>query len=117
MKTKEEILKDKYTINNNGEIIAFNKKTPIKTAKEIIRLYNSETRVIIDYGDIYTGISWNEMHDITGRIGMSRGCYNILYPILVYNSRSFGGCSILTHHILSIKVSRGKNTIYEYQHN
>lgn len=110
MKTKEEILQGKYTI---GDFVFYD-GTPMNLAKKIIEIIKSDERIILDYGDIETGISWGERYDITGRIGYSKGYYGLKYPILVYSKKSLGGTDILTNRILSIKKSKGKNIIYEH---
>jgi len=108
MKTKEEILKDRYEING----FVFSAETPKETANKLIELISSKERVILDYGNIETKVSWNEIYDITGYVSYSKGFYDLKYPILVYNKRSYGGGSILTHCILSIKSSRGKRVLF-----
>lgn len=90
--------------------IYFSEGTPIKLADELIRLKENRTRIILDYGDVKTGKSWGDVHDITGRIGKSIGTEPIL--LLIYNSRSFGGDGLLTDCILTIKESKGKKLIY-----
>ena len=72
----------------------------------------NKTRIVIDYGDTDTGISWGEVNDITGYIGRSTGENKVL--LLVYNSRSFGGGCIMTDKILTIRESKGKKLIYSY---
>ena len=113
MKTKEEILTDKYVMNSSRGEIVFSNETPKECAKQIINLIENRQRIIFDYGDIKTNQSWNEDCDICGYIGLSKGYYALKYPILVYNQRSTGGGSILTDCILSIKTSKGKKLIYQ----
>jgi len=80
-------------------------------ALEYVRANN--IRITIDYGDTKTGQSWHEEHDITGYVGRSTGQNKI--PLLIYNKRSFGGGSILTHCILSIRYANKKDGNYIYQ--
>jgi len=115
MKTKKEILKGRFVIESNGKQIVFDDKTPKKAAMKIVEIYSNKTRVVFDYGDIQTNRSWGETYDITGRIGLCRGYYNLHYPILLHNSTSLGGGTILTDCILSIRESRGKKLIYKNQ--
>ena len=79
------------------------------------RMFNSPSRVIIDYGNVLTGESWGETCDNKGYLRRSGG--DIKLPILVYNNRSFGGGAILTGCILSIKYANkkegGGNYIYK----
>jgi hypothetical protein len=68
-------------------------------------------RIVLDYGDVNTGESWGEEHDIYGYVGRSSG--KIKIPILVYNRRSFGGGAILDHCIIGIKTSKDKKVLYK----
>ena len=70
----------------------------------------NRTRIVLDYGDVKTKVSWNEEFDIMGYIGRSNGSINV--PLLIHNSRSFGGGCIMTDCILSIKESKGKRVLY-----
>lgn len=92
--------------------IYFSEGTPIKLADELIRLRESKTRIVLDYGDVKTGRSWGEIYGITGRIGKSTGTKPIL--LLIYNSNSFGGGGLLTDCILTVKESKGKRLIYSH---
>ena len=58
-------------------------------------------RVRIWYGNIQTGETWLEEYDVTGVIGRSTG-EQFKIPILVNNSRSYGGGAILTPCIVRI---------------
>ena len=78
-------------------------------ALERIRL--SKTRIVLDYGDIKTNISWGEKDDISGRIGRSNG--KIKIPILLHNSRSIGGGAIMCNRIIKIIDSKTKFVLYE----
>lgn len=99
--------------NING--IDFNINTPDQLANLIIDLYNTKTRIIVDYGNTETKQSWNEIHDIRGYIGKSTG--SIKVPLLVYNKRSYGGTQLLTDCILSIKTTKGNKTLYDINNN
>lgn len=113
MKTENEILQDNFIVQSNGKKIVFIKGTPINCANKIVSLLIDRTRLILDYGNLETGESWNETFELTGRIGLSKGAYNLFYPLLVHNSRSLGGGIILTNCILSIKTSAGKKLIFK----
>ena len=95
----------------NGTSYDANTSPIVINALEHARTNN--IRVIIDYGDIKTGKSWNEIHDISGYVGRSSGQNKI--PLLIYNKRSFGGGSILTNCILSIKYANKKDGEYIYK--
>ncbi len=113
MKSRNEILENKYIINSSRGEIVFNNDTPKKLANELVYLIENQTRIILDYGDIKTNKSWGEVYDITGKIGLSKGFYDLKYPILVHNERSIGGASILTNCIIKISTSKGKKLIYQ----
>lgn len=58
------------------------------------------------------GIAWNDEYDVTGRIGKScGGRFNI--PLLIHNSRSYGGGAILTGRIGRIDIIDSHYTIYK----
>lgn len=68
-------------------------------------------RIRIWYGDTETGRSWNEEYDTMGRIGRSTG--NIKIPILVKNSRSWGGEAVLVGAIIRIDDIEDKRTLWK----
>lgn len=68
-------------------------------------------RIRIWYGDQETGRSWNEQYDTMGRIGRTTG--NIKIPILVKNSRSWGGEVVLVGSIIRIDAIEDKRTLWE----
>lgn len=86
----------------------------VKTSDKIISILEncrmSNKRIILDYGNVETGESWGEIHDITGRVSRSAG--RIKIPILIHNARSTGGGAILDHCIIGIKESRGGKVLY-----
>ncbi len=88
-----------------------------RTKQEVIDVLETarknNTRIILDYGDVKTGSSWNETYDITGTLGRSTGKNKI--SILLYNKRSIGGGAILDHCIIGIKTSKGKKTLYSFK--
>lgn len=71
----------------------------------------NHNRVRIWYGDRDSGRSWNEEYDVVGRIGKTMGVIKI--PILVYNSRSYGGPSILVGSIIRIDDIEDKSTLWK----
>jgi hypothetical protein len=113
MKTENEILQSNFIVQSDGKKIVFTKGTPIRCANKIVELLIDRTRIVLDYGNLETGESWNDTCDIMGRIGLSKGAYNLFYPLLIHNSQSLGGGAILTDHILSIKTSAGKKLIFK----
>ena len=97
----------KYKVYNGT---AYHIETPDKLVRVLDQLLQTQERIIIDYGDTTTGRSWDEVNDISGRIGRSTG--NIKIPLLIHNRRSMGGGAILDHCIIGIKTSKGKRVIY-----
>jgi hypothetical protein len=92
----------------------FNNETS-NEVKEVLEKLVSETprkRVRIWYGDVKTGLAWNDEYDIMGYIGRSTGEQKI--PLLVNNARSFGGGGILTHCIVRIDDIAAKTTLYKH---
>ena len=71
----------------------------------------NDIRIIVDYGDVKTGRSWGEIHDITGYVGRSTGSVKI--PLLVYNKRCYGGGALLDNCIIKISTTKGKRVLYE----
>ena len=107
----------KKTINNGYIItykiingIAFHEETDSKVCEILLRyLHNRDVRLKLDYGDTITGKSWGESHDITGYIGNSIG--KIKIPLLLNNSKSISGGSILDHCIIKIEYANKKHGI------
>ncbi len=111
-----EVITEKLSNGNIIEYKIINGTTYHKeTSEEVINVLEqsrmNKKRIILDYGDTKTGRSWNEIYDITGYIGRSTG--KIKIPLLIYNSRSIGGSSILDHCIIGIYTSKGKNPLYK----
>ena len=96
------------------EGIQFDSVTPDKVVRLILSLMNSRKRIRLDYGDAETGKSWGEVYDIEGRIGRSTGSIKI--PLLVHNSRSIGGGSVLTGCIVKIEYANKKEGGVLYEH-
>ncbi len=78
----------------------------------ISSLVHSGRRVRIWYGD-ETGRSWNEESDVTGYISRSTG--DIKSPILINNSRSYSGDSLLDDCIIRIDDIKQKRTLYKHK--
>lgn len=98
----------KYKIVNNTH---YHIDTNDRVIEVLEQCKANRTRIVVDYGDIATKKSWEEVYDISGYVGRSMG--DIKIPLLVHNSRSYGGGALLTHCILSIKESKGKKVLFE----
>lgn len=90
--------------------LCYDINTPDNLCNTIDSLLTNRKRVVLNYGNVETGESWNEIHDIKGRIGRSTGIIKI--PLLVYNTRSLGGGAVLDKAIIEIKESVGGRVIY-----
>ena len=101
---------DKYKLVNGT---SYDKRTDDEVIRILEHCRMNNIRVVLDYGDTKTGKSWNDRYGITGRVGRSSG--QIKVPILLHNKRSHGGGEILTHCIIGIKRSKGKDTLYRWK--
>jgi len=90
-----------YSIHTDPKIIAI---------LENCRVLKHRIRLV--YGNTDTGKSWEERHEVEGRIGRSTGSIKI--PILVYNSRSWGGGDILDSCIIGIRLTTSKEWLYKH---
>ena len=90
--------------------ISFDEKTPQRVCEILSNAYNTKTRIRVFYGDPETGTDWNEEYSTIGTVGRSTGQYKI--PLLISNSRSYGGGSILDHCI--VKITIDKKTVYQH---
>lgn len=67
-------------------------------------------RIRVFYGDADTGCDWCEFFDTIGYVGRSTGYMKA--PLLLNNSRSIGGTSILDGSIVKITIDK----VVVYQH-
>lgn len=81
-----------------------------KTVTEILdHCRKNGIRVTVSYAG-EDGIDWLEENDITGRVGLSTGPVKV--PLLLYNSNSIGGPSILVGCVARIRESSGGRELY-----
>jgi predicted alpha/beta-fold hydrolase len=77
------------------------------TSDEIVAILEQARRhnwrLTFDFGDVATGKSWGEVNDVSGYIGRSTGSIKI--PLLIHNTRSYGGGALLDDCIIGIKHS------------
>jgi hypothetical protein len=101
-----------YIEENYKEVngLWYHEDTKVGVIQVIEHCRKYDIRVVIDYGNVDTGESWGEIHDIKGRFGKTNGTKPII--ILAYNKRCYGGGAVLTHCILSIKESKGGRFLY-----
>ncbi len=88
----------------------YHQDTPVRLVRLLENLRREGTLVRVFYGDVKTGQSWHDEHDIIGRIGRSTG--NIKIPLLVADGES-GGCGLLDHCIIRIDSDEG--TLYRHR--
>lgn len=94
-------------------MFTLNEKTPSRVATLLNNLSMSQQRIRLVYGDTNTGKDWLEEYDVIGVIGRSTGAKQI--PLLIKNSRSIGGGSILDHCILKIVDVKSKRVLYQHE--
>lgn len=94
-------------------MFTLNKNTPSRVSTLLNNLKMSQQRVRLVYGDTDTGKDWLEEYDVIGTIGCSTGINKI--PLLIKNSRSTGGGSILDHCILKIVDVKSKRVLYQHE--
>ena len=100
-----------YTVTESGT--AYHIETSQQMIELLERIREEGTRVRFHWGDVKTGKDWGDIYDVSGTIGRSIGNYKI--PLLIHNSRSYGGGAILTHCIVKITTTRNpKITLYEH---
>jgi len=81
--------------------------------KSIINAQSRARRLRFIYGDKETGDIWLEEYDTIGYIGRSTGAVQI--PLLVNNSRSYGGGELSTRSILRILDVKTKQELYRHE--
>lgn len=87
-------------------------KTSEKLINAIERCRSNGHRIRIWYGDRETGRSWNEEYDVMGRVG--RSCGQIKEPLLIANSRSYGGGAILIGSVIRVDDIAERKTLYQH---
>lgn len=92
------------------EGISFGKDMPDKVCYILLNVMGTKKRIRLFYGDRKTGKDWTEEYDTMGYVGRSAGPVKI--PLLVANSRSFGGHDISDASIVRITIDR--KTIYQH---
>lgn len=85
---------------------------PDEVVKILEQSRTQKIRLVLDFGDVKTGKSWGEVHNIKGYVGRSTGPIKV--PILIYNARSLGGDAILDDCIVKITASKGGAVLYKH---
>ena len=92
---------------------SYDSRTPDTVVNILENVRHSKQRIRLHYGNVQTGQDWHDEHDVRGTIGRSTGSVKI--PLLIANSRSMGGPSVLDHCIVGIRTT-GKNGKWLYRH-
>lgn len=96
-----------------GLPIVYKEETP----DEVIRIFEharkNRTRLKICLGDTSTGRDWDELYDVTGYVGLSKG-HHACFPLLVFNSNSLGGGLLMAECAVKIQESKGKKVLYQH---
>ncbi|WP_018949006.1 hypothetical protein [Thioalkalivibrio sp. ALMg11] len=82
----------------------------VKTALESARKRGVRVRLFL--GDSTTGRDWIEEWDVMGTVSRSLG--PLKTPILIANSRSYGGGAILTRHVVRIVEIESRREVYRH---
>lgn len=77
-----------------------------KLIKTLHQIQVDKIRIKLCYGDLKTGQDWKEEFDVLGTIGRSTGSIKI--PLLIHNTRAFGGGAIPTDCIVKISYANKK---------
>lgn len=93
-------------------ITEFHQDTPEKVKRVLSEYCHNDRRLRIFYGDKLTGRDWLEECMVMGYVGNSTGSSKI--PILVHNSRSYGGGAILDQCIVKIIDIQNREVLYQH---
>ena len=103
----------KYKVRNG---MYFHASTDENICFDILEANTYHERLKIWLGDVKTGKAWGDVE--TGYIGKSTG--EIKIPLVVYNTRSFGGGALLDHCIVKIEYANKRNArngeVTKYEH-
>ena len=92
----------------------FSEDTKSYLLKEAIcYAFNNKIRVRVWYGDINTGVSWNDENDICGYIGRSTG--QIKIPLLINSRKSSGGGALSVSCIIKVVETQTKRVLYKHE--
>lgn len=85
-----------------------------KVHNALVECYKSRKRYRIYLGDTVSGRVWLEEHDTVGYISLSSGAPYKRCFLLVKQSNSFGGSSIVPQLIVGIQEVTSKKYIYQH---
>ncbi len=90
----------------------FDSTVPYPVRKEIDSAIASGRRIRLFLGDPQTGRDWAEEYDVMGRVSRSMG--PLRTPILLENSSSIGGGTILCANVLKIVDTHSRAVRYQH---
>lgn len=91
---------------------SFDERTPDEVIRVLESARQNRTRLHISLGDTSNGKDWLEEFESHGYVGRSMGPVKV--PLLVANTRSLGGGSILAHCIVRIRTSAGGRVLWQH---
>ena len=91
---------------------SYNDETPDEVIRVLESARQNRTRLHISLGDTASGRDWLEEFETHGYVGRSMGPVKV--PLLVANTRSLGGGSILAHCIVRIRTSAGGRVLWQH---
>ena len=91
---------------------SFDERTPDEVIRVLESARQNRTRLHISLGDTASGRDWLEEFETHGYVGRSIGPVKV--PLLVANTRSLGGGSILAHCIVRIRTSAGGRVLWQH---
>lgn len=94
---------DSRTADRVIEVMEAMRKTEKRV--RIFYAYQKVEDVPVNGSDFPAGTAWNEIYDVTGRLG--RTCGDIKAPILLASSRAMGGICILDYCVACIMTTDG----------
>lgn len=95
-----------YEISAKGT--SFHCETP-NAVREILDANRRDNRLRFFYGK--DGKIWNEEYDVIGYVGRSSGRCKV--PLVIANSRSYGGGALLDHCVVRIQDVQTKRVLYQ----
>lgn len=93
----------------------YNERTQPKVIQILEDARANRTRLHISLGETdgpNIGFDWLDEFESYGYIGRSMGPIKV--PLLIHNANSNGGCAILDHCIIRIRLSVGGRVIYQH---
>ena len=91
---------------------SFDERTPDEVIRVLESARQNRTRLHISLGDTASGRDWLEEFETHGYVGRSMGPVKV--PLLVANTRSLGGGSILGQCIVRIRTSAGGLVLWQH---